>query len=167
MNNIDTPMKMLQFLRINNVYDNKEIAIEALTNIGKSPIGNRLEDGTPLLARFHSDGKIKTIMGIVFKGDNETSITVVEGREEIYALLNDLYNITSDLNSQTEDIRNDIEGLKNKDTDLQEQIDDLKNKDVVVEADEDNDYVNVTKSVDGSITTYTITESHELDMGTW
>ena len=167
MNNMDTPIKMLQLLRINNVYNDKNTAIEALKNICNSQVGKKLEDGTPILARFQSDDEIKSIMGIIFKKDNNEFITIVEGREDLYKLISDLYNITTDLNIQTSEIRDEIQSLHETDESLQEQIDTLEGKKMLIEGAEDNDYITISSSTIGNITTYVISEKHEFDMGTW
>jgi len=174
MNNIDSPMKMLQFLRISNIYDNKETAIEALKNITHSAVGKQLEDGTPILARFGSQDRPMTLMGILFKQGNDAFITIVEGRDDLYSLINDLYGITTDLNDQTSDIRGhivtinrNIAELRLVDAELQEQINLIAAKQMVVASNPENDYISISSSTVGDITTYTINESHELDMGTW
>lgn len=173
-NNNDTPIKMLQFLRISNIYDSKETAIEALNNITNSSMGKRLEDGTPILARFGSINKPSTLMGIFFKREDNAFVTIIEGRDDIYNIINDLYGITDDLEYQISNVRGElvtingeIDGLKEVDRLLQDEIDILIAKKTVIESNPDNDYITISSSTVGNITTYIINETHEFDMGTW
>ena len=174
MNDNDNKPKMLQFLRIGKVYDNKDIAINALNNIAKSYIGRQLMDGTPVLARYNDNGKTYSFIGVLYKDGSDTCISIFESRDDIYNKIEELYDITGSIFNEISNIKNDVDRinediatLKEVDQHLQEQIDELASKKIVVEANPSNDYISVSSNTSGNTTTFTLNESHEFDMGVW
>ena len=84
MSNSIVQQKLLQFLRTKNIYADRDAAYQALKAITPSVFDGKDCDGAPILARYHEDSTIKTLIGVCYYENGAFSVTVYDDGTDYY-----------------------------------------------------------------------------------